>query len=249
MLTPLITLSFLSILGATAAPLDFSPVKVPAGAYEPLFKDKGEDSIKVDSLIVDAVPVTNEKFLEFVKKNPRWKKGVITPIYADKTYLEQWPTTLKFAQGTAKYPVVHVSWFAARAYCRAHEARLPTMAEWEYFSQTQDPRYEAETLKWYAQVLAPKKEVGMGPANKLGIYDTTGLVWEWVEDFSSAIMAGDSREGPMRDMFCGGASLGSKDPRQYAAFMRYAFRSSLKAQYTTSTLGFRCVKDADTEKK
>ena len=29
----------------------------------------------------------------------------------------------------------------------------------------------------------------------------------------------------------------------YAAFMRYAFRGSLKANYSTRNLGFRCAKD------
>ena len=29
----------------------------------------------------------------------------------------------------------------------------------------------------------------------------------------------------------------------YAAFMRYAFRGSIKANYTTKNLGFRCAKN------
>lgn len=232
----------LSISSAQAVSTD-AQVSVPAGLYQPLFRDKGEEQIKIVPLEVDATPVTNEKFLAFVKENPRWKKGRVTSLFADKTYLEQWPGPETFPVGTARHPVVQVSWFAARAYCHARASRLPTMAEWEYFSQTQDPAYEKETLKWYSQAQAPRRAVGGATPNKFGLYDTSNLIWEWVDDFSGAIMPGDSREGPMRDMFCGGAALGSKDPRQYAAFMRYAFRSSLKAQYTTSSLGFRCVKD------
>ena len=33
------------------------------------------------------------------------------------------------------------------------------------------------------------------------------------------------------------------DFADYAAFMRYAYRSSLQARYTTGNLGFRCARD------
>jgi formylglycine-generating enzyme required for sulfatase activity len=47
----------------------------------------------------------------------------------------------------------------------------------------------------------------------------------------------------MDSLFCGGAALKAKDPKLYAAFMRFAFRSSLTAKYESANLGFRCVRD------
>lgn len=221
---------------------------VPGGNFEPLFQDKGEEAVSIPDLKVDTFPVTNEQFLKFLKKNPKWLRSKVTPVIADSNYLKKWTADLAFPPGINKYPVVHVSWFAARAYCKSQGGRLPTILEWEYFSDSQSPIHEAETLKWYAKGQEQMRSVGKSKANKFGLHDTSGLIWEWVDDFSSAIMSSDSREGTNRDMFCGGAAVGSKNPKLYAAFMRYALRSSLKANYNTSSLGFRCVKDVKENK-
>ena len=72
-----------------------------------------------------------------------------------------------------------------------------------------------------------------------------GLVWEWTYDFNSALTTGESRGNASLDntFFCGGGSYSSKDLTNYVAFLRYALRSSLKANYTVQNLGFRCVKN------
>jgi formylglycine-generating enzyme required for sulfatase activity len=67
--------------------------------------------------------------------------------------------------------------------------------------------------------------------------------WEWVENFNTALVTGESRgdTGLERSLFCGAGSIGSANPADYASFMRFAYRSSLKAVYTTKSLGFRCA--------
>lgn len=86
---------------------------------------------------------------------------------------------------------------------------------------------------------------GLGRPNFYGARDLHGLVWEWVEDFNTAMVTGESRAdtGLERDLFCGAGSVGAKDTTDYAAFMRQALRSSLKANNTTTSLGFRCARD------
>jgi sulfatase modifying factor 1 len=71
-----------------------------------------------------------------------------------------------------------------------------------------------------------------------------GLIWEWVDDFNSSFVTGESREDSSfnKDMFCGAGSLSSTDKENYAAYMRFAFRSSLKGKNAVWNLGFRCVK-------
>ncbi len=58
------------------------------------------------------------------------------------------------------------------------------------------------------------------------------------------MVTGDARgdTGLDRQLFCGSGSEGAKDTSNFPAFMRYGFRSSLKASYTIHNLGFRCAK-------
>ena len=109
-----------------------------------------------------------------------------------------------------------------------------------------DPRYQIGLKNLY---LKPTPDisppVGLGAPNYFGIYDMHGLVWEWVADFSTAMVTGDARgdTGLDRQLFCGGGGQNAKDRADFPAFMRFAFRSSLRASYTVPNLGFRCVKD------
>jgi formylglycine-generating enzyme required for sulfatase activity len=47
-------------------------------------------------------------------------------------------------------------------------------------------------------------------------------------------------------LFCGTGSVGASNFDDYAAFIRFAFRSGLEAAYTVSNLGFRLAQDAPT---
>ena len=42
---------------------------------------------------------------------------------------------------------------------------------------------------------------------------------------------------------CGATTLSGSDLRNYATYMRYGMRSSLKGNYTGHNLGFRCAKE------
>lgn len=217
-------------------------ILVPKSTYAPVFKDPGEENLSVGPLWVDEVPVTNREFLAFVKANPRFAKSKVPALYADKSYLSHWSGDRSFAPATSDFPVTNVSWFIARKYCASKGKRLPSIAEWEVFSDAQNPKLEAASLEWYAKPGSSLRKVGLEAANKFGIKDTHGLIWEWVENFSEAIMTDDARRAD--PLFCGGGSLKAKDPKRYAAFMRFAFRSSITAKYNSANLGFRCVKDS-----
>jgi formylglycine-generating enzyme len=230
--------------------LIFSPivfgkeVKLQEAVYVPVFRDPGELDIKVGPLLIDETPVTNQEFLKFVKAHPNFSRSKISKLFADSGYLSRWTSDTTFAKSEADFPVTHVSWFAARHYCAAHGKRLPTIAEWEVASDAQNPKIESEILEWYSNSSSKLQGVGKKAGNKFGVKDANGLIWEWVDNFSEAIMSGDSRGGSSTDsLFCGGAALKAKDPRLYATFMRFAFRSSLTAKYNSANLGFRCVKE------
>lgn len=244
--------------GAAIAPPGM--VLIPAGKYEPLYKSEGEQPVA--AFFLDEVPVTNAEYLEFVRANPRWRRSQALRLFTDGHYLEQWAGDLDLGDGSNLLPdgpVTNVSWFAVRAYAKWRGKRLPTQAEWEMAaaaSETSargkdDPAYTQRILAWYAKPTHfPLPPVRSAPRDYHGVRGLHGLVWEWVEDFNTALVTGESRadSGLERNMFCGAGAAGASDFRDYAAFMRYAFRSSLDAKYSVPNLGFRCARDAKEKK-
>ncbi|MDA1232385.1 MAG: formylglycine-generating enzyme family protein, partial [Planctomycetota bacterium] len=156
---------------------------------------------------------------------------------------------------SAESPVTNVSWFSARAYCKSIDKRLPSLYEWEFVARatdtevdgSKDPKHRQKILEWYSRPAAEKlPNVRDTEANYWGVHGMHGVVWELVNDFNTALVTGESRGDSQleQQLFCGAGAASSADPGDYAAFMRYALRSSYQATYTMESLGFRCAKDA-----
>jgi sulfatase modifying factor 1 len=231
-------------------------VVIPAGTYAPLLRTtKDAAQVPVAAFLLDELPVTNAEFLAFVTANPKWRRSQVSGLFADSSYLEHWTADLEPGpKAPPGAPVVRVSWFAARAYARWVGKRLPTTAEWELAAgagYTQADGRTDEVLKrdlyaWLARpVPAVLADATTARPNLHGARGLHGLVWEWVDDFNTAMVTGESRgdTGLERDLFCGAGAVGAKDTTDYAAFMRGALRSSLQAKNTTTALGFRCAKN------
>ncbi|MCI0536929.1 MAG: formylglycine-generating enzyme family protein [Verrucomicrobiales bacterium] len=231
-------------------------VVISGGVFKPMFRSTADfKEVAVKQFCLDALPVTNDDFLQFVRANPRWERATVKRLFADESYLKNWAGNLELGTNApASAPVTFVSWFAAKAYAQWKGKRLPTVAEWELVAAAgttrpdseNDPEFKRAMLTWYStpsdKRLSP---VGAGQKNYWGVHDLHGLVWEWVADFNTAMVTGDARgdTGLDRQLFCGAGSQNAKDTGNFPAFMRYGFRSSLKADYCVHNLGFRCAKD------
>jgi len=239
----------LFLIGSTQA--DDNMAKIPAGSYTPLYiKDAKTRAVK--AFYLDKAPVTNGDFLQFVTDNPKWRRSQMKRLFGDEGYLKHWAGDLDLGSDAEKIrhsPVINVSWFAARAYLKSKGKRLPTEDEWEYVACADETRanaakdraFVARLLEWYGKANDPFLSVKDGEPNFYGVSAMHGYVWEWVRDFNNAMVTGESRgdSGVDRALYCAGGALGTADPHNYAAFMRYAFRSSLKGNYTVQNLGFR----------
>lgn len=241
------------LLGGTDGNSQSEMVSVKGGTYIPLY---GRDSMKVtiSDFEIDVYPVTNQDFIKFVTEYPKWKKSQVISLFADDSYLMNWSSDTSINESQSlKAAVTNVSWFAAKAYCECQGKRLPTVDEWEYVAMADEKVPDARTIKtyneyilsWYEKPKTFNNEIGSTFKNYWNVYDLHGLVWEWTSDFNSVLISGESRKDVDNDsnLFCGSAAVGANDLMNYAAFMRYAIRGSVKAKYTMKNLGFRCVKD------
>lgn len=237
---------------------DVKMVMIEGGEYLPFYisnDEESNDSFRyVESFLIDERPITNQEFLEFVKKNPQWQRSNVKRIFADSTYLRDWVSDLELPKDSRPdAPVVYVSWFAAKAYATAVGKRLPTLDEWEFVAMADEEvpnarerkSYNNRILNLYLIKDRQYNSVMQSPPNYWGVYNMFDLIWEWTDDFNSVLVTGDSRTGDYNDknLVCAGGATNATDVMNYAAFMRFGLRISLKADYTVSTLGFRCAKD------
>lgn len=211
----------------------------------------------VAAFLIDKKPVTNGQYLAFVREHPRWRRSQVPSLLADHHYLAHWQGDLEPGKAAPlDSPVTHVSWFAARAYLKSKGKRLPTLDEWEYVARadethpdaSKDTAFKDRVLQWYAQpnpAVLPKADDFAG--NFYGVKAMHGLVWEWISDFNSALATGESRaDGSSNSaLFCGGAGLNKNQATDYADFMRFAIRSSLKGNYCLANMGFRGAQNSD----
>ena len=130
--------------------------------------------------------------------------------------------------------------------------RLPTEAEWYFSCQEQTSgRYsfgnDQERLSDYAwheeNSQGRPHAVGMKKANRAGIYDMHGNVWEWVSDRFGAFPIGDFRDpkgpdrGDSRVMRGGSFNLG-------ANYCTSKSRNYESPSYKASNLGLRLLLEA-----
>ena len=230
-------------------------MKIDSGSYRAFIGKDSNNIIKVKSFYIDDSPVTNAEYLTFLKANPQWTRSKVLRLYADSTYLKHWKGDYQLPEKiNPDAPVTNVSWFAAEAYAKSVGKRLPTIEEWEYVgladrtskNASDKPDFTDFILREYQQRKSNiNKVVRQGEPNFYGVYDMYGMVWEWTYDFNSVMMSGESRKDNTTNesLFCAGGAITASDLRNYAAFVRYALRGSIKANNCLNNLGFRCARD------
>ncbi len=208
-------------------------------------------TIKTGAFRIDKRAVSAAEFLEFVRANPRYARSRIPKLLANESYLRNWHGDLD--PGSGNVPVTMVSWHAAKAYCAYQGKRLPTTAEWERVAATavagaHPQAHERVILAWYSRPTSDNNPMfGTGTVHAQAVRDLHGVIWEWTSDYNAWSTAGVNSRGridePDDALFCGAGASRMSPGTPYATYMRWAFRASLKPDYTVAALGFRCARD------
>ena len=173
--------------------------------------------------------------------------------------------------GRGQHPVVQVAYEDAEAFARWAGQSLPSEAQWEFAARGglkdrvfawgdtwnphnantwQGPFPSSNTAEDGYSGTAP---VGSFPANGYGLFDMTGNVWEWTQDWysighealaagsdpmvSSEAATGDPRDpGVAKHVIKGGSFLCSEN---YCSRYRPAAREAQSPDTGTSHIGFR----------
>jgi serine/threonine protein kinase len=240
---------FDSVAPAHNAPLE---LRDPDGSQMLLVPDgffrMGQErrAVYLDAFYIDRFAVTNRQFGVFLEVTG------YRPSHPD--FVAHWREG-RVPAGLEEHPVVHVSWFDARAYAQWAGKCLPSEAQWEKAARGTDGRKYPwgktapdATRANYGRLHHGTVAAGSCPAgaSPYGVEDLAGNVWEWCEDVDhpdfytrgpSHNPCNRSRSGPRARMVVRGGSF------MYDAHsVRTVSRSSFEPDTGAQGIGFRCVR-------
>ncbi|MFC2085073.1 SUMF1/EgtB/PvdO family nonheme iron enzyme [Bacteroidota bacterium] len=217
--------------------------------------EKPPHNITLDDFYISKYEVTNSQYAEFLNSEGNQREGGVTwlDINDSDCRIEYTGGEYKPESGYEDHPVVEVSWYGARAYCGWFGGRLPTEAEWEYAArggiESNGYKYSGsdniEDVAWYSgNSGGTAHAVGTKNPNELGIYDMSGNVWEWCNDWYDAdyydISPDNNPQGPVSGTYKV-LRGGSWNNLSRNCRVSYRFRGS--PVFTYAFYGFRVALD------
>jgi formylglycine-generating enzyme required for sulfatase activity len=236
-----------------------SMVSVPAGQFTMGVNDgpidaKPAHEVKVDAFLMDECEITQQVYEKVIGANPSRRKNPGNPV-------EQvtWTAAVKFCNARSIQENLKPCYDTNTWECdfSANGYRLPTEAEWEYACRAgSSARYyfgdNAEDLKsfgWFdGNSQSRPHPASQRKPNAWGLYDMSGNVWEWCNDFYGVKYykesPSDNPRGPKQGekrVLRGGAW--SSSAANCTSWVRNCDEAGLTdVCLTMDSNGFRCVR-------
>ncbi|MFO7891846.1 MAG: formylglycine-generating enzyme family protein [bacterium] len=248
------------------------------GSNEGGYEEEPVHTVTIDDFYISKYEITNAQYSIFlnnseVDKDGYYENVIYIYLHDDGSHNEEeYQIEYKNGRfiplpGKESYPVIHVSWYGANAFCEWAGLRLPTEAEWEFaarggnksqgyiFSGSND----LDEVAWYwGNSVNPENNVTKGHGtypvgrkrpNELGIYDMSGNVSEYCSDWYSERYYRDdppryNPKGPEEQYLNKGHVLRNHGFRYYkmGSSFRVWQRSDGGLKSTRNDVGFRVAK-------
>jgi formylglycine-generating enzyme required for sulfatase activity len=155
----------------------------------------------------------------------------------------------------ADRPVERVSWDDAQEFLKRLNARqdgyryrLPTEAEWEYAARAGSSEKNTgplDAVAWYGGNSGGQTHpVGQKQANRWGLYDMQGNVWEWCQDrFDENYYQSSPGQDPQGPSSGPSRILRGGSWKHDAVIVRLSHRSAVRPDSRSGLFGLRCVRE------
>ena len=149
-----------------------------------------------------------------------------------------------FASGKGKYPLTHVNFLEAEAFCKHEGNRLPTELEWEKAARGVDGRkwawrnYRDHPNNGFSGFIPEDVDKRKGWISPYGVYGMGHNVWEWTTDDYNFSGMPENEQGKFK-VIRGGVLQTHLNIKFSPTYFRNWMEPS--AQY--NFLGFRCARD------
>ncbi len=186
---------------------------------------------------IDKNETTNAQYRKYIAST-----GARTPRFLDDE---------KF--NNPNQPIVGVNWKEAQGYCKWAGKRLPTEAEWEKAGRGQAPVLfpwgnvppDGTRVNFNGEHGKTSKVGSFEPGKSAyGVYDLSGNVAEWVQDWHYPeyylFSPKKNPRGPVKGQY---KVIRGGNWRNNGADVRLTYRNATTPKIRSNSIGFRCVKD------
>jgi len=244
-------------------------VLIPSGSFQ-MGSNSGDSdeqpvhSVSINQFYMGKYEITNQQYVDFlnsssiVEDNWFYDKSEILDSHIINN-----GGNYSVESGYENHPVIYVSWYGAVAYCDWLTANnpgtyyLPSEAEWEYACRAGSTTayYWGDSWDnaygWYYYNSGHQTHpVGEKLPNAWSLYDMSGNVWEWCQDWYSSSAYSNTGSystnpsgNPVYEISGSRRVIrGGSWHSHYADLCRSAYRDNLSLSETSDNLGFRVAR-------